>query len=281
MDLAPKVASALLEARQVGFSFGARAVLTGVSFSLRSGEIVALLGRNGVGKTTLLRLLLGLERPVEGEVFLDGTPIRHLRRREIARSIAYIPQSHVPVFPYRVCEVVRLGRTPSAGLFRSLRREDHEAADRALAQVGLSRLGERLYTELSGGEIQLVLIARALAQGSRLLVMDEPFAGVDYGHQQRLVACLQDLACTGVGIVLTTHDPEQALRVSTRAALLVDGRIRDDGPPERVLTKEAIFSLYGVKVEVLRSAEGLAALCPVRGQSKSAEAIRQASSQAC
>jgi iron complex transport system ATP-binding protein len=98
--------------------------------------------------------------------------------------------------------------------------------------------------------------------------MDEPFAGVDYGHQQRLVACLQNLASTGVGIVLTTHDPEQALHVSTRAALLVGGRIRDDGPPERVLTKEAIFSLYGVKVEVLRSAEGLAALCPIRCQSK-------------
>jgi len=215
-----------------------------------------------------LRLLLGLERPAEGEVFLDGTPLRHLCRREIARSIAYIPQSHVPAFPYRVREVVRLGRTPSAGLFRSLRREDHEAADRALAQVGLSHFGERLYTQLSGGEIQLVLIARALAQGSRLLVMDEPFAGVDYGHQQRLVACLQNLASTGVGIVLTTHDPEQALHVSTRAALLVGGRIRDDGPPERVLTKEAIFSLYDVKVEVLRSAEGLAAICPVRSQSK-------------
>jgi len=268
VDLAPNIASVFLEARQVGFSFGSRAVLTGVSFGFRSGEIVSLLGRNGAGKTTLLRLLLGLERPAEGEVFLDGTPIRHLRRREIARSIAYIPQSHAPIFPYRVREVVSLGRTPSAGLFRSFRREDHDVADSALAQVGLSRLGERLYTQLSGGELQLVLIARALAQGSSLLIMDEPFAGVDYGNQQRLLACLQDLASTGVGIVLTTHDPEQALRVSTRTALLSGGRILDDGPPERVLTKEVIFSLYGTKVEILRSAEGLAAICPVRGQSK-------------
>lgn len=260
MDLS---AGATLEAREVSFRFGGRAVLDRASFAVRPGEIASLLGANGAGKTTLLRLLLGLERPCRGEVLLGGMPLHRLSRRAVARAVAYIPQSHAPAFPYRVRDVVLLGRTPSAGLLRPFHRRDREAAAAALEAVGIAALADRPYTQLSGGERQLALIARALAQGAKLLVMDEPFAGVDYGHQQRLLAQLTWLASEGAGIALTTHDPEQAMRASNRAAMLAGGRIVADGPPEKVLSPEAILSIYGVRVEVLRTAAGMAVLSPL------------------
>jgi len=235
-----------LAAEGIVFRRGRRRVLDGANLAFSGGEIVSLLGSNGAGKTTLLRIMLGLIAPDEGSVKLDGAPIANLRRRELARRIAYVPQGHNAPFPYLVREVVALGRFPAQGFFGRTVSADAKAVGAILANLRIAHLADRTYTHLSGGERQLVMIARALAQDASLLVMDEPLSGLDYGHQIELLRSLRDLAAQGFGILMTTHHPDQALMVSTRIATLVDGRIDADGAPRDVITPETIRRLYGV-----------------------------------
>jgi iron complex transport system ATP-binding protein len=254
-----------LAARQLSFWRGARVVLDRIDLRFTEGEILALLGVNGAGKTTLLRCLLGLLRPMKnsGAVELNGRPLDTYRRQALATRLAYVPQTHIAPFPFTVDEIVMLGRLPSRGLWGRASAADHHAVAQALRQMDIEKLRGRIYTELSGGERQLVLIARALAQGARLLIMDEPVAGLDFGHQVRLLECLRELAANGIGILNTTHHPEHALASATRVALLSAGRIIADGPPEAILTPENMEKLYGVRVEVLTSASGRRAFVPL------------------
>jgi iron complex transport system ATP-binding protein len=237
-----------LELRDLHFAYRGRAVLRGVSFTVGPGEIVSLLGANGAGKSTLLRLALGLLEPVSGGVVLAGEPIKHLARRQIARRLAYVPQAHVAPFPFEVREVVMLGRLAETGLFGRPRPADHAAVGECLDRLGIAHLARRPYTEISGGERQLTLIARALAQGARILILDEPATGLDFGHQIRLLEHLRRLAAERYGIVMTTHHPDHALAVSSRVILLKDGRVLSEGPPRPTITPEAIFRLYGVRI---------------------------------
>jgi iron complex transport system ATP-binding protein len=243
-------------AERLTFCRGRRVVLDRIDLKFGQGEILALLGVNGSGKTTLLRCLLGFLRPDGGTVRLNGEPLSHLGRGRFATKLAYVPQAHVAPFPYTVHEIVLLGRLPHHGLWRSITAEDRRAVEEAMVRMEITALRERPYTELSGGERQRVLIARALAQGARLLILDEPVAGLDFGHQIRLLACLRELAANGFGILKTTHHPEQAFAIATRVALLADARIQADGPPAEILSPETIERLYGVKVECLLSASG-------------------------
>ncbi|CAN5269991.1 ABC transporter ATP-binding protein [soil metagenome] len=239
--------SHILSARGVCYGWRGRPVLDGVDLDLRSGELVALLGRNGAGKSTLIRLMMGLERLKEGEIALDGQPISAMNARERARLLAYVPQGHVAPFPYSVRSIVTLGRLPSTGLFGRLTTQDEVAVDEAIALIGIGALAERPYTELSGGERQMVLIARALAQGAGLLILDEPISALDYGNQLRLMARLEVLAASGIGILMTTHHPDHARRVCHRAALLDHGRIIADGHPEDVITANSLAALYDLE----------------------------------
>ncbi|MCE1169957.1 MAG: ABC transporter ATP-binding protein [Azovibrio sp.] len=243
-----------LEARHLAFAYRQRLVLDGISLSLKPGQVVSLLGSNGAGKSTLLRLLLGLLQPARGELLRDGKPLEQWPRRQLARQLAYVPQIHSTPFPYTVTEVVLLGRLPAGSLFRSPSREDREIAAAALEQVGIPHLAERPYTEISGGERQLALIARALAQGARLLIMDEPATGLDYGHQLRLLERLGQLAAAGYGVLMSTHHPEHALLASTRVLLLENGRIRAAGPPEQVLNPANLQALYDIPPGLLQRA---------------------------
>lgn len=243
-----------LEARHLAFAYRQRLVLDGISLSLKPGQVVSLLGSNGAGKSTLLRLLLGLQQPARGELLLDGKPLAQWPRRQLARQLAYVPQIHSTPFPYTVTEVVLLGRLPAGSLFRAPSREDREIAATALEQVGIPHLAERPYTEISGGERQLALIARALAQGARLLIMDEPATGLDYGHQLRLLERLGQLAAAGYGVLMSTHHPEHAQLASTRVLLLENGRIRAAGPPEQVLNPANLQALYDIPPGLLQRA---------------------------
>lgn len=245
-----------LRARDLHFAFRQRLVLSGVNLSLATGEVVSLLGANGAGKSTLLRLLLGLLHPASGEVLLDGQTMDSWPRQQIACRLAYVPQVHVTPFPYTVREIILLGRLPAGSLFRAPSRADHEAVDEVLEHLGIAPLATRPYTEISGGERQLALIGRALAQGARLLIMDEPATGLDYGHQLRLLDRLSMLAEEGYGVLMTTHHPEHALIASTRVLLMRDGRIEADGRPEEVVTAETIHRLYGVHVDAVRASNG-------------------------
>jgi iron complex transport system ATP-binding protein len=250
----------MIEARDIQFAYRGRAVLKGATLSLGTGELVCLLGANGAGKSTLLKILLGLLKPLAGKVSLGGTALGDIDRRSLARQVAYVPQVHTAPFPYTVREVVTMGRLPATGLLRAAGAADHRAVEQALDHLSIAHLAERPYTEVSGGERQMALIARALAQDARLLVMDEPLAGLDYGHQQRLLARLESLAEEGYGVLMTTHDPDQPLSGHSggcqRVAMLIDGRIAADGAPAEVLTPAAIHRLYGVRVDLLRAANG-------------------------
>jgi iron complex transport system ATP-binding protein len=243
-----------LEIRDVAFHRQGRAILDGISFRLEAGQVLALLGVNGAGKSTLLRLALGLLAPTAGEIRLAGRRLADWSRRQIARQMAYVPQAHVSMFPYRVQEVVTLGRLPQGSLFRAPSPADRAAALGALSRLGIAHLAARPYTEISGGERQLALIARALCQEARLLILDEPATGLDYGHQLRLLERLGQLADEGYGVLMSTHHPDHARLAATRVLLMNAGQIQMEGAPERVLTPENLQSLYDIPTALLSRA---------------------------
>lgn len=251
-----------LEALAVHFRRGARVILDDITISLKSGEIVALLGANGAGKSTLFRILLGFLKPERGEVRLGGEPLADFSRRALAQRIAYVPQAHVAPFPYKVHDVVLLGRLAETGIFRAPQAADHRAVDEVLERLAITHLAMRPYTEISGGERQLTLIARALAQGAGILILDEPMTGLDYGYQVRLLHHLVDLAGSGHSILFSTHNPEHAVRVATRIVVLRDGAIMADGPPAQIITPSLIRALYGVAVSTLLNVEGQMVIVP-------------------
>ncbi|MBY0559778.1 ABC transporter ATP-binding protein [Hyphomicrobium sp.] len=255
-----------LEARNLHFQFDKREVLRGVNLVLEPGEVVSLLGANGAGKTTLLRLLLGLASPAQGEVLIDGTPLASLSRHQIALRVAYVPQVHMTPFPYTVREVVTMGRLPKRGLLSSPSELDHDVVRTVLKKLEIWHLVDRVYSGISGGERQLVLIARALAQEARTLILDEPLANLDFGYQAVLAQHLKELAKDGHTILMTGHDPQFAYHASSRVALLIGGRLEQDGPPQQVLTSVTMQRLYGIDVECISLSENRVAIFP-RGAS--------------
>ena len=239
-----------LEAHALAFGYRKHPVGRNVSVALAAGEVMCLLGPNGGGKTTLFRTLLGLLPAQGGRVALDGADLRTLARREVAKRIAYVPQAHVGYFPFTVRDVVLMGRTAHLATFAGPSRRDRGLADEALERLGLARLADAVYTQISGGERQLTLIARALAQAAPLLVMDEPTASLDFGNQVRVLDQVTALARTGIGVLLSTHDPDQAFQCADRVAMLRGGELIAQGAPAEVLTGARLRELYGVEVEV-------------------------------
>lgn len=233
-----------IEARKLSFLRGRRTILDAVDLAFGTGELVALLGRNGAGKSSLLRLLLGLERPKEGQILLGGAPLASLAPRDVARRIAYVPQSHLAPFPYKVREVVAMGRLAERGFLHAPTGLDRDLIEGTLQHLRIGHLAERPYTQLSGGERQLVMIARAMTQGAKLLVMDEPVNGLDYGHQRRLLDDLARLAAAGYGVLMTSHHPDHARQVASRVVMLHRGRVMADGRPGDLLTDDILAELY-------------------------------------
>lgn len=226
-------------------------VLQGVSFSAESGDFLSVLGANGAGKSTLFRCLLGGLTDYTGAIELDGRDVRTLSRRETAEHIAYIPQIHRPTFGYSVLDTTLMGLTRQLSPFRSPTPEMEKQAMDALEQMGVAQLAERNFATLSGGEQQLVLIARALCQWSDILVMDEPTSSLDYGNQLRVLERVRQLARQGYTVLLSTHDPQHALRFSQKVLALSGGQVAADGCTADVLTPELLRRLYGVEAVVL------------------------------
>ena len=239
-----------LAAHALAYGYPGRAVGQGLELALGAGEVLCVLGPNGGGKTTLFRTLLGLLPAQAGEVLLDGRPLAQLPRPEVARRMGYVPQGHAAQFAFTVRESVLMGRTAHVGLFAAPGATDREAADRAIAALGIEALAERAVNELSGGERQLAMIARALAQGARLLVLDEPTASLDFGNQVRVLREIRRLASQGYAIVFATHDPGQAFLAASRVLLLAHGGLFRQGVPQDVITPENLQAVYGVQVRV-------------------------------
>jgi iron complex transport system ATP-binding protein len=248
-------------AEKLAFGYPGRTVGDGVSIQVVPGEALALLGPNGGGKTTLLKTMLGLLKPHAGVVNLDGRSMTSLSVAERARRIGYVPQAHAGTFAFAVRDVVLMGRTAHHGLFASPTAADRAIAEEKLSILGVPHLADQPYTMISGGERQLVLIARALAQQPRYVVLDEPTASLDFGNQGKVMAQIQALTGQGLGVLFTTHDPNQALRFADHVALLGEGRMLAAGAPRDVLTAEALSALYRAGVQTIRQ-EGEIAFLP-------------------
>jgi len=250
-----------LAGRDLTIGYSDRVVGRGLNVALERGEVLALLGPNGGGKTTLLKTLLGILAPRAGEI--GGRSLAAISIRERARLIAYVPQVHVPTFAFTVDTVVLMGRTAHGNLFSRPSARDRMVAARVLDQFGITHLAPRPYTMISGGERQLVLLARALAQEPQFVVLDEPTANLDFGNQGKVMRKIRALAGAGHGILFTTHDPNHALRAADRAYLLRQGERVAEGDVGAVLTRERLEDLYGASVEKLTdAATGHAAFLP-------------------
>ena len=239
-----------VELQNVCFAYGKTPVLQNVSFSAEAGELIAVLGPNGVGKSTLFQCLLGFLHPQSGKLLLDGEDPARMKRAELARAVAYIPQSAAPTFNYTVLEMVTMGMVGRLGLLQSPGEEEKEKAMAALESLGIGYLAERGCSQISGGERQLMLLARALVQDARTLVMDEPTANLDYGNSFRVMERVRGLGEAGYTVLFSTHEPNQAFRYASRVLALKDGAVLADGEPGRVLTEETLSALYGVRVAV-------------------------------
>jgi iron complex transport system ATP-binding protein len=252
-----------IEGRDLTIGYPDRTVGSGLDVALSTGEVLALLGPNGGGKTTLLKTLLGLLKPKAGEVRLGDKPLDNYSIRERARVVAYVPQVHISTFAFTVETVVLMGRTAHGSLFSRPSGQDRAVAQAALERFGIAALANRPYTMISGGERQLVLLARALAQEPQFIVLDEPTASLDFGNQGKVMKEIRALAKSGHGVLFTTHDPNHALRAADRAYLLREGTRIADGPVATVLNREQLESLYRATVERLTDrASGAVAFLP-------------------
>ena len=250
-----------IEVKHLSFSYGHRPVLHDISFRAEKGEFLSILGPNGVGKTTLFRCVLGLLSGYTGQVLVDGVDARQFNAREAAKHIAYIPQSSRSVFNYSVSDIVLMGRTSALSAFRSPGKADRELCRWAMEKVGISHLADRCFHKLSGGEQQLVLIARALAQKAPVLMLDEPTANLDFGNQLLVLEQARALAREGYTVIQTTHHPEQSYMFSDRILAIQKGRVLKEGRPKDVLTEDTLRALYGVEATVVSLYGDQASIC--------------------
>lgn len=240
----------MLEVKSLAFSYGNVPVFENVSFSLKKGEIMCILGPNGAGKSTLIKCIAGILKPATGSIRVLGKDAALLGVRGISRLIGYVPQQNEVVFPFTVLDFVVMGRAPHLSMFASPGTEDMEIAKESLATVGISDLAERPVASLSGGQSQMVLVARALAQKPALLLLDEPTSHLDFGNQVLVLETVQRLASLGMSIVMNTHMPDHAFLVGSRAAALTGGKLVSVGEVETVVTSKMMSSVYGVNVAV-------------------------------
>jgi iron complex transport system ATP-binding protein len=221
------------------------------SFSIQAGQVLSILGPNGCGKTTLLKCLSGIFRLSKGSIRLKGREISRGDRGEIARAIGYVPQAHQPAFPFTVLDVVLVGRAPHLGFLESPKPRDIAIAEESLESLGISHLKHKPYTQISGGEKQLVIFARVMAQQPSLLLLDEPTSHLDFGNQARVLGLVEKLAATGLPIIMTSHFPDHAFLVSNRVAIMKRGGIIAFGDPEEVMTDGNLSEIYGIDVKVV------------------------------
>ncbi|MBM3321075.1 MAG: ABC transporter ATP-binding protein [Candidatus Eisenbacteria bacterium] len=243
----------MLRIESLSFARGGRAILRGVSLSVAGGEFVALLGPNGAGKSTLLRHAAGVLPAPIGTIFLDGTDRARLSPREAARIVAYVPQGREPDIPYSAREIVAQARYPFLSTWRPAGAEDRMRVERALDRVGIAALADRVFSTLSGGEQQKVLLAAALAQDARLLLVDEPTTFLDPPFQEEIFRVLSDVCRReNLALLVATHEVNRALLAADRIVALRDGEVVREGAPGEIASAEALEAIYGVRFLLAR-----------------------------
>lgn len=245
----------LLRAHDLAIGYGRTTIARGIDLSVEAGSVTCLLGPNGIGKTTLFKTLLGLIPPLAGKVEVGGHDLMALDQQTVARHIAYVPQAQATEFTYSVLDQVVMGRTAHLGAFAAPKANDYAIAMAALERLGIAALADRDSTRISGGQRQLALIARALAQQARVIVMDEPTASLDLGNRILVLDTIRSLSADNLAVVLSTHEPEHAFIVADRVAILAANGFLT-GPVESVMTSDELSRLYRVKLVVEKTASG-------------------------
>ena len=246
----------MLSAQNLRIGYVDRVLAANISFTLDSGEVIAILGPNGSGKTTLFRTLLGLTPALHGAALLNGRAISELTPEVIARAVAYVPQVSANFANFSVIEVVLMARAPHLAWYASPGTKDRAIAESALAELNIGDFADREFIELSGGERQLVMIARALASEATILLMDEPTASLDFGNQFLILDEIAKLKARGVAVIFTTHHPDHALRIADRTLTIArDGKV-EIGATSAVLSAASLTALYGIDIDLLTSNYG-------------------------
>lgn len=254
--------SLVLEVSDLSFSHPTKEVFRHVEFSMGPGEIVCLMGPNGCGKTTLLDSILSIHSFEEGSIRLFDQDLARMQRRELAQKMAYVPQVHQVVFPYTVEQIVLMGRTAHLGQFGEPKAKDRRLCREAMDLVGILDLANKPYSQLSGGEVKLVLLARALSQKAPLLVMDEPTANLDFKNELMFLETVVRLnRMDGISVLMATHSPEHAFYfqgkgLEVQAIMMNEGRVVSQGKPDEVITEENIQKVYGVCARIHKEWNG-------------------------
>ena len=248
----------ILQVKQAGFCYHPKAscIFENMDFSVDSGEVLCILGPNGAGKTTLLKCITGLLGLTRGRIFFDGLSIAEIKRKDLAKKMAYVPQIHQSVFAFTVFDTVLMGRTPHLGFFSLPTRKDHAITLQTIESLGIEALATKSVTEISGGERQLVLFARALAQQAELIVLDEPTSHLDFGNQVKILTLIHDLAAAGMTVMMTSHNPDHAFMISDKVVIMNQGKLKGFGPPDSVITEDSLKDLYGIEVKIIDSVQG-------------------------
>ncbi|NLL62253.1 MAG: ABC transporter ATP-binding protein [Candidatus Atribacteria bacterium] len=242
----------ILEVNDLGFAFHKnRLIFNGVNFNVDKGEILSILGPNGSGKSTLLNCIANFYKPQHGSILLNGESISKINLRNIAQIIGYVPQVHIPTYAYTVREFTVMGRTPYIGAFGKPSKMDYRIAEASLKRVGIFHIKDRPYTEISGGERQLALIARVLTQEPKIILFDEPTAHLDYGNQYRIVQMISQLANEGYAVIMTTHNPEHAIILNGKVAILNRNGTFIVGKATDTIDATTLSNLYGLTIKTI------------------------------
>lgn len=247
----------IIEVKDAAFSYKEENIFYDINLQLNYGQMLCLIGPNGCGKTTLLDCILGIKSLKSGEVILDGQSIKTMKPYQIARKISYVPQSHEMTFPYKVLEIVLMGRAAYTSMFSSPKQRDIEIAEGALDMVGMLGFKDRIYTQLSGGEAQMVMIARALAQQTPFIILDEPTSHLDFKHEHTVLENIVDLMREKkLGIIMATHFPNHAFYfensgIKTSVAMFHNGSFKEIGPPSQVLSRQNMYRVFNIETKLL------------------------------
>ena len=252
-----------LEIRDLNFSYKDHKVLNGLNLKVSDGEMVALLGKNGAGKTTLMRLIPDFLKCAEGSITIDGVAVRDMGIQNRAAYMAYIPQIARIAFPYPVRTSILMGASSRLSMFQAPTKADEKRVEEIIDLLNLRHIADRNMENISGGERQLVLIARAIMQDARLLILDEPTSFLDYSNQLMVLERIADLVNKGYSCIYSTHNPDLALGHSSRIVVMDDGRISFDGEPEALIGSDVLSKVYGRAIEIVRTERGGIACIPV------------------
>lgn len=246
----------MLEVKDLSFSYGKNRVLHAIDFQVQKGTLVTILGANGSGKTTLLKCLNRIYVPHRGEVSINNSPLKHMRQREIACRISMVPQETNCPFSYEVLDMILMGTSPHLSIGRMPEERDYKKANEVMEFLGIPHLASQTFYQLSGGEKQLVLIARALLQDTDYLIMDEPTSHLDFKNQFKIMHELRRMADSGRGVLTALHDPNLAISFSDRIIILSEGSILACGQTNDVITEENLYSAYRMHLRVTEDKEG-------------------------